>query len=90
MTVAQLIAKLSELDPETVVVLHHDLHAPGSEGYKEVLFLDGTHQSAHFPASYGSRLKQNRRKFVKGKSRPDYLCAEPTSKAKLYAFVVLS
>lgn len=89
MTVAELMKKLATLDPAAVVVTHHQLGVPGQEGYDDVWFVEGTHS---VPSdTFGHRLRDNRKKFVKGVGKADYLPADPRSKAKkLYSFVVLS
>lgn len=80
MKVADLIARLQRIDPETVVVKFNR----GPAGYDDVHFLDGTHTGE-------DRLKANRARFVKGEARPDWLVVDSRtrSRARTVAFLVL-
>lgn len=88
MTVAQLIERLQRIPPETVVVKFHQ----GPEGYDDVYFLFGTHEGHADHPREENFLRVNRAKFVKGESRPDYLCRDDRrpSRAARIPFVVIS
>ena len=85
MTVAELIAALQKLPPETIVVKFHE----GPEGFDDVWFIMGTHQGHGDESNY---LRINRAKRVKGIARPDYLSREihPSRSAQRIPFVVLT
>lgn len=80
MKVKDLIVRLQKLNPEAEVV-KFDRHYMDS--YNSVHFIEGTH-SYHEDdrTSFGQRLVPGRRKFVKGKGKPDWQCAAARSKSK--------
>ena len=84
MDVAQLIAKLQKLDPETLVVKMRPV-----DGYDEVHFVVGSHEDDHLGVD-ASRLMADRSKFVKGAGKPDYQYTRlGGTRAKTFPFVVL-
>jgi hypothetical protein len=77
MNVGDLIKKLKQLPPETVVVRLNS----GPEGYDEVHFAEGTHNG-------NGEMKLNRARWIKGQDHPDFLTKDEGSRAEGLPFVL--